>query len=78
MTERKREYKDRKQKKNSPKNQSKVTKFLKWFFIGVLLLGITAITIVGFYVLYIIPVYQYHFHRFSFSSRIFREFICLL
>ena len=54
MTERKREYKDRKQKKNSPKNQSKVTKFLKWFFIGVLLLGITAITIVGFYVLYII------------------------
>ncbi|EOU1840136.1 transglycosylase domain-containing protein [Clostridium perfringens] len=54
MTERKREYKDRKQKKNSPKNQSKVTKFLKWFFIGVLLLGITAITIVGFYVLSII------------------------
>ena len=54
MTERKREHKDRKQKKNSPKNQSKVTKFLKWFFIGVLLLGITAITIVGFYVLSII------------------------
>ena len=54
MTERKREYKDRKQKKNSPKNQSKVTKFLKWFFIGILLLGITAITIVGFYVLSII------------------------
>ena len=54
MTERKREHKDRKQKKNSPKNQSKVTKFLKWFFIGILLLGITAVTVVGIYVLSII------------------------
>ena len=54
MTERKREHKDRKQKKNSPKNQSKVTKFLKWFFIGILLLGITAVTVVGVYVLSII------------------------
>lgn len=54
MTERKREHKDRKQKKNSPKNQSKVTKFLKWFFIGILLLGITAVTVVGIYILSII------------------------
>ncbi|EOU1137027.1 MAG: transglycosylase domain-containing protein [Clostridium perfringens] len=54
MTERKREHKDRKQKKKSPKNQSKVTKFLKWFFIGILLLGITAVTVVGVYVLSII------------------------
>ncbi|MDK0863595.1 transglycosylase domain-containing protein [Clostridium perfringens] len=54
MTERKREHKNRKQKKKSHKNQSKVTKFLKWFFIGILLLGITAVTVVGVYVLSII------------------------
>ena len=54
MTERKREHKDRKQKKNSPKNQSIVKKFLKWFFIGILLLGITAVTVVGIYVISII------------------------
>lgn len=54
MTERKREHKNRKQKKKSHKNQSKATKFLKWFFIGILLLGITAVTVVGVYVLSII------------------------
>lgn len=54
MTERKREHKNRKQKKKSHKNQSKATKFLKWFFIGILLLGITAVTVVGAYVLSII------------------------
>ena len=54
MTERKREHKNRKQKKNSHKNQSKATNFLKWFFIGILLLGITAVTVVGVYVLSII------------------------
>lgn len=54
MTDKKREHKDRKQKKKSDKNQSKGKKFLKWFFIGILLLGITAMTVVGVYVLSII------------------------
>ncbi len=55
MTERKKEsIKIESRRKNSPKNQSKVTKFLKWFFIGILLLGITAVTVVGIYVLSII------------------------
>lgn len=54
MTEGKREFKDRKQKKKSKQNQSKVKKFFKWFFIIILLLGITATTLVGVYVISII------------------------
>ncbi|EGT3615391.1 peptidase [Clostridium perfringens] len=54
MTDKKREHKDRKQKKKSDKNQPKGKKFFKWFFIGILLLGITAATVVGVYVLSII------------------------
>lgn len=54
MTDKNREHKNRKQKKKSNKNQSKTKKFFKWFFIGILLLGITAATVVGVYVLSII------------------------
>lgn len=54
MTDKKREHKDNQQKSKKTKNQSKVKNFFKCFFITILALGITAVTIIGVYVLSII------------------------
>ena len=54
MTDKKREHKNNQQKFKKPKNQSKAKKFFKWFFITILALVITAVTIIGVYVLSII------------------------